>query len=291
MKIALIGSDGQLGRDLQEELAGEDLAPLTQAEIEVKDHESVRQALEPVRPDVVVNTAAFHNVPLCETDPDEALAVNGLGTLHLARLCASLGAALLHVSTDYVFDGEKGSPYTEEDIPAPLNVYGVTKLAGEHFVRAYCGRHWVVRTSGLYGVHPCLAKGGRNFVQTMLKLADERDEIAVVDDERLTPTWTRELAHQIGVLIRSECCGVIHATAAGDCTWYEFAEEIFRLAGREVRVRRTTAAEFGASVQRPSYSVLDNARLRAAGLDRMRPWQEQLRSYLEKIGQLTGGAA
>lgn len=293
MKVALIGSTGQLGRDLATELASEDLAALSEKDIDITRAHSIEAALEPLRPEVVVNAAALTDVPGCEADPVPAFEANALGPLYLAKACSELGAALVHVSTDYVFDGRKDAGYVEEDVPAPLNVYGTAKLAGEHFVRSNLDRHAIVRTSGLFGLHPSMGKKAHNFVQTMLRLADERDEIAVVDDERLSPTWTRELAAQIHEIVRAELRGIIHAAASGGCSWHEFAEEIFRLAGKRVRLRPITAAEYAATagtygprVRRPPCSVLHNARLRALGLDRMRPWQDGLRSYLREIGAL-----
>jgi dTDP-4-dehydrorhamnose reductase len=191
-----------------------------------------------------------------------------------------LGAVLIHVSTDYVFDGSKRSPYEETDCPLPLNVYGNTKLAGEHFVRCVLDKHFVVRTSGLYGKAPCRAKGGRNFVDLMLKLARERGEVRVVDSEWVTPTSTRELARQIVVLSRSDAYGLYHATAEGACSWHEFAREIFAITNTPVRLKVAGANEFPAKVPRPTYSVLENRALKLQGLNALGTWQDGLREYL-----------
>jgi dTDP-4-dehydrorhamnose reductase len=187
----------------------------------------------------------------------------------------------VHVSTDYVFDGAKRAPYVEGDRPNPLNVYGVSKLAGEYAVLNAGGEHQVVRSSGLYGVRPCRAKGG-NFIDTMFRLAAERDEVRVVNDEVLTPTFTADLAGQIRTLALEGPPGLYHATNQGSCSWFEFAQAIFELGRLRTPLRPTSVAEFGAPVRRPFYSVLDNAALRAAGLDRMRPWREALADYMRQ---------
>jgi dTDP-4-dehydrorhamnose reductase len=282
MKIAVIGANGQLGSDLVAAFSENDdaVSGLTHAEIDIADFQSVTRALEGIRPEVIVNTAAMHHVENCEREPEKALAVNALGARNLAMAAGDLGAVLMHVSTDYVFDGSKGSPYSEEDNPRPLNAYGISKLAGEHFVRATTPRHFVIRTSGLYGKSPCRAKGGLNFIELMLKLARERGEVKVVDSEVVSPTSTAELAQQMVRLSRSDCYGLYHATAEGSCSWYEFAREIFALAGTPVRLKVASADEFPAKVPRPKYSVLENAALKSRGLNVFKPWQDALRTYL-----------
>jgi dTDP-4-dehydrorhamnose reductase len=199
MKIAVVGADGQLGSDLATAFTanGDEVRALTHSHIEITDLNSVACVLEEIQPNVIVNTAAMHHVENCEREPAQAFAVNGLGPKNLAFTAKNLGAVLMHVSTDYVFDGNKGSPYTEDDSPRPLNTYGVTKLAGEHFIRSNTERYFVVRTSGLYGKNPCRAKGGLNFIELMLKLAKERGEVSVVDSEIVSPTSTTELAEQL----------------------------------------------------------------------------------------------
>jgi dTDP-4-dehydrorhamnose reductase len=282
MKIAVVGANGQLGSDLVAAFAeaGDSVSGLTHAEIDIAELQSVTRALEGIQPDVVVNTAAMHHVENCEREPEKAFAVNGIGSRNLATAARDLGAALMHVSTDYVFDGAKGSPYLEEDNPRPLNVYGITKLAGEHFVRATIAKHFVVRTSGLYGKSPCRAKGGLNFIELMLKLAKERGEVKVVDSEVVSPTSTAELARQLVRLSHSDCYGLYHATAEGSCSWYEYAREIFALTGTSVRLKIAGADEFPAKVPRPKYSVLENAALKRHGLNVFNPWQDGLRRYL-----------
>jgi len=282
MKIAVIGANGQLGSDLVAAFSesGDAVSGLTHSDIEISDLRSVSRALEGVQPQVIVNTAAMHHVENCEREPEKAFAANALGPRNLAIVARDLGAVLMHVSTDYVFDGSKGSPYIEEDNPLPLNAYGITKLAGEHFVRATMAKHFVIRTSGLYGASPCRAKGGLNFIELMLKLARERGEVRVVDSEVVSPTSTAELAQQIVQLSRSECYGLYHATAEGSCSWYEFAREIFAITDTPVRLNIAGANEFPAKVARPKYSVLENRALKTHGLNAFKPWQDALHRYL-----------
>lgn len=282
MNIAVIGANGQLGTDLVAAFTqnGDAVCGLTHSDIEISDHDSVSHALEVIRPQVVVNTAAMHHVESCEREPEKAFAVNALGPRNLALVARDLGAILMHVSTDYVFDGSKGSPYTEDDNPRPLNTYGVTKLAGEHFVSATTTKHFVVRTSGLYGKSPCRAKGGLNFIELMLKLAKERGEVRVVDSEMVTPTSTVELAQQMVRLTHSDCYGLYHATAEGSCSWYEFAREIFAVTDTPVRLKVAAPDEFPAKVARPKYSVLENRALKSRGLNAFKPWQDALHKYL-----------
>jgi dTDP-4-dehydrorhamnose reductase len=216
----------------------------------------------------------------CESEPDKAFAVNALGARNLALGARDIGSVLMHVSTDYVFDGSKRSPYDEGDPPRPLSVYGNTKLAGEYFVRCTAGKHFVLRTSAIYGNSPCRAKGGLNFIQLMLKLAKERGEVRVVDSEFVTPTATPELARQMVVLSRCEAYGLYHATAEGGCSWFEFAREIFALTNTQVSLKVAGPNEFPAKVPRPKYSVLENRGLKLLGLNTFRAWQDGLRDYL-----------
>jgi dTDP-4-dehydrorhamnose reductase len=282
MRIAVIGANGQLGQDLIAAFSesGDTVQGLTHADMEIADLDATTRVLGEIKPQLVVNTAAMHHVENCENDPAKAFAVNALGARNLALASTKLDAALMHVSTDYVFDGAKGRPYVEEDAPRPLNVYGITKLAAEHFARTANTKHFVVRTSGLYGSSPCRAKGGLNFVELMLKLAKERGEVRVVDSEIVTPTCTAELARQMVRLGHSDCYGLYHATAEGSCSWYQFAREIFTLTETPVRLEVAPPGAFPNKVARPTYSVLENQALKAQGLNIFRPWQESLREYL-----------
>lgn len=285
MKVAVVGANGQLGTDVAAafERRGDTVVPLTHADMELSSAESVRTCLGGSGVEVVVNTAAMHHVEKCEADPEQAWLINGIGARNLAEITRGNGAALIHVSTDYVFDGSKKQPYVETDAPLPLNVYGNTKLAGEYFVRTINPRHFVLRTSGLYGTNPCRAKGGRNFVDLMLKLGQERGKVRVVDSEFVSPTSTAELARQIVAISGSEAYGLYHATAEGSCSWYEFAREIFARAGMTVQVEVALPSEFPAKVPRPLYSVLENSRLKENGLNIFTPWQSGLAEYLTAI--------
>jgi dTDP-4-dehydrorhamnose reductase len=224
----------------------------------------------------------MHHVENCENAPDKAFAVNAIGVRNLAIVTRDVGATLIHISTDYVFDGRKREPYVENDAPLPMNVYGNSKLAGEYLVRALNPKHFVLRTSALYGKHPCRAKAGLNFVELMLKLGRERGLVRVVDNEVVSPTPTLDVAEQVCSLSRSNAYGLYHATAEGSCSWYEFAREIFLIAGLNAKVEIARPGEFPAKVPRPSYSVLENQGLKKHGLNCFVPWQAGLRQYLSK---------
>lgn len=282
MKVAVVGADGQLGTDAMQAFAddGSEVRGLTHADIEVTNYESVERALGEAAPELIVNTVAMHHVESCEREPERAFAVNGLGAKNLALMARQLDAVLMHVSTDYVFDGSKASPYIEGDVARPLNVYGITKLAGEHFVRCTTEKHFVMRTSALYGKQPCRGKGGLNFVELMLKLGRERGEVRVVDDEFVSPTSTQELARQMVALSHSDSYGLYNATAEGSCSWHQFAREIFAATDTRVQLEVASPNEFSAKVPRPKYSVLENRALKLRGLNTFRPWQDGLRAYL-----------
>lgn len=282
MKIAVIGGNGQLGADVVRSFQanGDDAYSLTHSDIEIAHRDSVFHVLGDLRPELVVNTAALHHVEKCEQEAENAFAVNAIGARNLAELSRETGAVLVHISTDYVFDGAKRSPYEETDCPRPLNSYGNTKLAGEYYVQSTTEKHFVLRTSGLYGEAPCRAKG-RNFVELMLKLAKERDEIRVVDSEMVSPTSTREVARQIVALSRSESYGLYHATAEGSCSWYEFAKAIFALTDTRTNLKVAAPDEFPAKVPRPQYSVLENRALKLQNLNIFQPWQAGLQEYLQ----------
>lgn len=282
MNVAVIGANGQLGTDVVEQFgrAGHRVSGFTHEDLDICAINSIRQALVTMEPAIIVNTAAMHNVEKCEAEPLRAYDVNALGTRNLATAAEELGAKLVHVSTDYVFDGAKRSPYTEEDPAAPLNVYGNTKLAGEAFLSQLAGKNFVVRTSALYGKRPCRGKGGRNFIDLMRKLAVERDEIRVVDSEFVSPTSTEELAKQIVVLSQTDEYGLYHATAEGSCSWHECARLVLGAMGAEKKLKIAAPEEFPTKIRRPGYSVLENARLKKHSLNIFSDWKEGVRNYL-----------
>ncbi|MDE2059913.1 MAG: dTDP-4-dehydrorhamnose reductase [candidate division NC10 bacterium] len=283
MKVAVLGANGQLGHDLIQALAAWDRIPLTHADLDICDFTSTQKRLADVKPDIVINTAAFHRVDDCEEQPEKSFQINTYAVRNLAGLCAELDCGLVHLSTDYVFGGEKNAPYTEDDAPNPLNVYGVSKLAGEYFVRALCPKHFVVRTSGLYGVAGSSGKGG-NFVETMIRMAREGRPIRVVDDQVLTPTYTKDLAHAIERLVHTDAYGLYHITNSDQCSWYEFAARIFELLGLTPDFGSATTAAYGLKAKRPAYSALAHYRLKQLGYDDLRPWSEALDAYLKEKG-------
>jgi dTDP-4-dehydrorhamnose reductase len=288
VKVAVTGAKGQLGTDLCRALHSFDVIPFTHADIEIGDMASVREAMVKHKPAVIINTAAYVRVDDCEDKKEKAFQVNALGARNVAVVAQELGAKLVHISTDYVFGGEaelRTAPYTEFDTPIPLNIYGKSKLVGENLVRHFCLRHFVIRASALFGVAGSSGKGG-NFIETMLRLAKERDELRVVNDQVFSPTYTRDLARKITQLMTTECYGIFHITDGGACSWYQFTTEIFKLAGLKTRVVPITSEQYPQKARRPRYSVLDNYHLRLLGMDDMRPWQEALRDYLEARGHI-----
>ncbi|MFF3872811.1 dTDP-4-dehydrorhamnose reductase [Streptomyces sp. NPDC001978] len=287
MRWLVTGAGGMLGRDTVEELhrRGADVTGLDRATLDITQPDAVRRAFEEHRPDVVVNCAAYTAVDDAETDEARALTINGEGPRLLARACAASGARLVHVSTDYVFDGEaRATPYPENHPPAPRTAYGRTKLAGEQAVSEELpGASAIVRTAWLYGAH------GRSFVRTMLELEARRDTLDVVDDQRGQPTWSADVAARIadlGTRLSPDggARGVFHATSSGEATWHELAREVFLLVGADPdRVRPTDSQVFPRPAPRPAYSALGHARWREIGLEPPRDWRSALHEALPHI--------
>src|SRR5574337_79221 len=287
MRSLLIGANGQLGIELRQAFGNYDLIPLTHADMELTNPVRVRETLIKYRPNLILNTAAYHRVDECEDFPERAFAVNAIAVRELAVTAQEIGATLVHFSTDYVFDGRARSPYREVDRSGPLNVYATSKLAGEYFVQAVLERHYLIRTCGLYGIAGRRSKAG-NFVETMLRLAADGREIQVVGDQTVTPTSAKELAHKVRQLVETDAYGLYHITNNGDCSWYQFARAVFELSGVQAGLYETTSAAFGARATRPAYSVLDNANLGLLGLDDLRPWRDALADYLAERKGLQG---
>lgn len=271
--ILVVGSKGMLGQELMG-LLGESARGVDVGDIDITDLASVQRVLMTLKPRVVINAAAYTDVDGCESNAELALQVNGEGVAHLAMISKEIGAKLVQVSTDYVFNGRKGSPYQEDDAPAPLSVYGESKLAGE-LNSCFNPNHLIVRTQWLYG------HAGKNFVETMLKLAAERSELTVVDDQIGSPTWTRDLALAIKALLDKDCRGVYHAANSGFVSWNGFAREIFRLANLKITVAPMTTEQLNRPAARPLYSTLDCGKLAADTGFVPEPWQEALKRYLE----------
>ncbi len=275
MKTLIIGADGQLGSDLMAIFGPEETIPLTHADIEITDFEQSRRVLEEHGAEIVINTAAYHNVPQCEKDPARAFLVNSMGLRNLSEICFDRRVTLVQVSTDYVFDGKKDSPYAESDVPHPLNTYGVSKLAGEFFTR-WVEKHYVVRLASLFGKTGCRAKSGGNFVKTMLRLAKTKDLVQVTSNIICSPTYTKDAAVKIKELLDEDYpSGVYHAANGGFCSWYEFALEIFAQAKIEIDVEQKVESEIEGGVRRPLYSPLVSEKIKP-----VRDWREALRAYL-----------
>ncbi len=295
--VAIIGANGQLGADLMHELNVRQEAntkqavrfrviPLTHNEFELCNHTEAREKLVFLRPDVVINTAAYHRVDECEDHPEKTCQVNAIAVRNLAYICRDLDIELLHISTNYVFGNRNGqkSPYKENDLPCPLNVYGASKLIGEYFVRSICPKHFIVRSSGLYGLVGCRSKGS-NFVELMLSLAQERKPIRVVNDQWLAPTYTPDLARTLIELIIHGQYGIYHFTNANSCTWYEFAMRIFSYAHLTPQLLPITTEAYGARARRPHYATLSCAQsLAKIGIGSLRTWQDALKSYMDARG-------
>ncbi|MBN1222229.1 MAG: dTDP-4-dehydrorhamnose reductase [Candidatus Aminicenantes bacterium] len=279
MKIALIGADGQLGTDLARSLNKADLIQLFYPDFDITKTKETQNVLSRISPDIIINTAAYHRVDECEDNPRKSFEVNALAVRELALICQSLNSILVHFSTDYVFDGKKRIPYSEDDVPNPLNAYAVSKLAGEYFVRNLLERYFLIRTCGLYGEAGCWGKGS-NFVDTMVACGRRGEVIGVVNDQWVTPTATAELAQKIGELIKTDHFGLFHLTNEGQCTWYDFAKEIFALMSLQVRLEAVGTASYGAKARRPPYSVLENKNAKKIGLSPFSHWKDALRGYL-----------
>lgn len=276
-RVLVGGSGGQLGLELAGLLPrrGHEVISLSRKELDVADFGAVGLALEEHSPDVVVNAAAYTNVDGCETETELAYRVNALGPRNLAQLCGERGCDLLHVSTNYVFDGASNRPYEPFDAPNPVSAYGRTKLAGEGYVMQLTNRWYVVRSAGVYG-------RGHNFVRTMLRLGAERDMLKVKDDEVISPTYAVDLAEGIAEVIEARHYGLYHVTNSGSCSWYEFAKEIFDLAGLEVEVVAVPSSEYPLPAPRPANGVLS-----ALGSPELRHWREALEDYLDLEGAIS----
>ena len=279
MRILITGAQGQLGHALQQALTGEDLTLKALPEFDLT-HADCESQIVAARPSVILHVGAYTNVDGAEREPDRAMAVNAQGTAFVARAAATLNARLIYVSTDYVFDGTQTTPYREEDLPHPINVYGESKRAGEIAALAGCPNTLVVRTAWLYG------HAGSNFVKTMMKLAGEKPFLEVVGDQRGCPTNADDLAFALKDLITSDLRGICHVTNRGDCTWHEFAEAIISLMGLSTPVRPITTEQMGRSTKRPPYSVLAPGRL--GTVRALLPhWKDALARFMKEALRLT----
>jgi dTDP-4-dehydrorhamnose reductase len=282
----IVGSNGQLGSELVKfyKEKGEPSIGLNHRDIEVTDYDNVRRVMAEYNPRVVINTAAYHKVDACEENPQHAFGINAIGARNVAIACADVGATLVHMGTDYVFDGEMGSPYREENSANPVNVYGTSKIAGEMFVQNILPEHFIIRTAAIQGLSKSSVKGS-NFIETMLKLGKERGLVQVVSDQITSPTYAPDLADGIFKLIRTGAYGTYHLTNKGNCSWYEFAKEIFAIENVDVKVVPIPTDEasklFNYKARRPLNTSLDISKAEATGV-KMRLWQSAVAAYLNE---------
>lgn len=287
-KILVTGCNGQLGRAIRKEYENEQITfintDVIEAEgiiaLDITDIDQVMRLIKSEKPDVIINCAAHTNVDACEKQWNLAYKINAIGPRNLSIAASEVNAKMIHVSTDYVFEGNGQKPYTEFDMPNPVSAYGKTKLEGERFVQQFADRYFILRTAWLYG-------DGKNFVKTMLRLAETHDEVSVVCDQLGTPTSAVELAKMIHYLEGTDNYGLFHATCEGDTNWAVFAEEIFKLAGKNVKVNHVTSEQYAqmnpASANRPAYSILDNYMLRLTSEYKMADWKDALQAYMKEL--------
>ncbi|MCQ9206665.1 MAG: dTDP-4-dehydrorhamnose reductase [Omnitrophica bacterium] len=284
MKVAVIGANGQLGTDICQVFRENNhtVVELNHDRLEVKDIDQVSTLLKDIKPEVVINTAAAHHLEKCELNPEQAFLINSIGARNVALVAKEVNSTLIWISTDYVFNGKKRSPYIEKTPVSPLNTYGISKVAGEFCIKESCRKYFIVRTSGLYGLAPCRAKG-ENFVVKMLRLAKEKKEISIVNNEILTPTWTYSLAKQILHFCKCSSIpyGIVHSTDEGECSWFEFAKEIFRNASIKIKLIPVKTTSFSSAVHRPNYSVLENKILKKHKKNIMQHWKKSIANYLK----------
>jgi dTDP-4-dehydrorhamnose reductase len=284
MKITIIGSTGQLGTDLINVLQDEhEVVGLTHQDIEVTDYNSC-QILKNSAPDAIINTAAFHKTDQCEEDPLKTFSVNAVGTRNVATISNEIEATTIFVSTDYVFDGSKNEPYTEDDTPTPVNTYGISKLAGEFYTKKN-PKHYIIRLASLFGVAGASGKGG-NFVETMIMKAKKNEPIRVVDDMWMSPTYTRDAATTIKKIMELKLpFGTYHSTNQGYCTWFQFAKETFKITGLDPTIKPIKTHQLEIKARRPRFSALKSIKLPKYGIQ-MREWKEALHDYLVEKGRI-----
>lgn len=283
-RVLITGGNGQLGSDLTEQLTGRaEVRSLTHADLDIADDDGFARAIDDFKPDTVVNCAAFHNVDLCESEEEEAFRINAVAVKRMAQRCAEAGAKLVHLSTNYVFDGTAAEPYTEADPPNPRSIYAISKLSGEYCALAYEPNALVVRGAGLYGLYGSGVKGG-NFVTRVLTRAREQGEVTMVRDQRLSPTFTHDLASAVIDAVEAEATGVLHLTASGACSWLEFTEAIFEIANVSPKINAVETTGRPGLADRPLNGVLARPRADALAIQPLRAWREALADYMVRAG-------
>ena len=284
MKIIIIGSTGQLGQDLMKTMQKDhEVIGLTHQNIEVTDYNSV-QTLKEQKPNVIINTAAFHKTDQCEDEPLKTFSVNALGPKNVATVSKEINATTVFISTDYLFSGSKNQPYTEDDAPDPINTYGISKLAGELYTKQN-PRHYIFRVASLFGTAGASGKGG-NFIETMITKAKKDEPITVIDDMWMSPTYTKDAAETIKKILELQLpFGTYHLTNKGKCTWFQFAQEIFKLTNLTPNLKPIKTSQLQTKAKRPLFSALKSTKLPKYNLE-MRSWKEALRSYLIEKGHI-----
>jgi len=291
LKLLLTGSKGQLGSQINEIISrgkselGEinptykkiELKGISREDLDISKLEDTQTYIKVFKPDIIINPAAYTNVDGCENNEEVAFKANAIGARNLAIAAEEVGAKLIHISTDYVFEGKGTTPYTEYDLPSPVSVYGKTKLAGETYVKEFCSRYFIIRTAWLYGYN------GKNFVKTIIKSSKEKGHLDVVDDQRGNPTNVEDLAYHILKIALTEEYGTYHCAGKGECSWFDFAKKIVEYAGISCIVNPITSNKLTRTAKRPSYSALDNMMLRCTIGDEMRPWQDALKTFIHKL--------
>ncbi len=278
-KIIVTGCNGQLGRAVNKLYAGDgryELVNTDVGELDITDIDDVMSFARKVKPYAIINCAAHTGVDACETECDKAYKINAIGARNLSIAATETDAKLIHISTDYVFDGKGTTPYTEFDAVGPQGMYGKTKLAGENFVKDFASKYFIIRTAWLYG-------DGKNFVKTMLRLSETNDKVRVVKDQVGSPTSAEELAKAVAYLLPTENYGLFHGTCEGDCSWAEFTEEIFRIAGKKTIVEPITTQEFGAAAPRPAYSILENYMFKLTTDFMFADWHDAIAKYMKEL--------
>lgn len=275
-KILVTGAEGQLGSDLVMilKVSGYDVLGMGKSELNITNEEKVYNTISQIKPNIIIHCAAYTQVDKAEAEPDYAYLINGIGTRNITLAAERIGAKLVYVSTDYVFDGSETMPYHEFSPVSPVNVYGSSKLAGEMYVRDFHSQFFIVRTSWVYGVN------GKNFVKTMLQLSKEKEQLKVVNDQVGSPTYTVDLCKCIMQLMESDKYGIYHVSNSGSCSWFEFAREIFRQTQNKIKLEPCATEEFPRPAKRPKYSVLDHMGLRINGFEPMPDWEDGLARFL-----------
>lgn len=277
MKVLVTGVSGQLGYDVVKELQKRNIACVgaDRAEFDITDYAAVHKFITDYMPDAVIHCSAYTAVDKAEDEPELCYLVNAVGTGNIAKICKEIDAKMVYISTDYVFDGTKDGFYEVDDTPNPINVYGKTKLEGEKAVQEILEKYFIVRISWVFGIN------GNNFVKTMLRLGKERSELNVVADQVGSPTYTADLASLLVDMVRTNKYGTYHATNEGECSWAEFAEEIFKVAGMDVKVNHITTAEYPTKAKRPMNSRMSKAKLESSGLKKLRSWKGAVKDHIE----------